>query len=381
MTFSERLLTTAAMAGCLHVGHGVAVAQSGCTVGLSTVACPATSRTITVAQSGTAHYRYIQYALDAAAPGDTILVRAGVYTEPVYLRVSGTPTAPVTLKAYPGERPVIQPYADGRTANVALTGRWLVLDGFEIRGGRHGVVVSGGNNLVQNNYIHDNGQGCPGELCGQGVIVSSASDVAIVNNRIERNGLNGVSPWLLHGIYVSDYFGPATSRVSVIGNTVREHAGAGLQAWTASTVTTDVLLQGNTFENNVMEVILSSVQNSVLRSNTFVHTGTHPATNAPRSIMLWLDSSRNVAFEGNTFRYRAVSAFGVPTVPLQWYAASQSASELRWRRNIWDAPGTGLSDSMLNVPVTAAAPGRPTIVASQSASNPVSLTWVAGHGP
>ena len=129
-----------------------------------------------------------------------------------------------------------------------------------------------------------------------------------------------------------------------------------------------------------MDVIFTNVSNAVLRSNTFIHVGNHPPTNAPRSAMLWLEFSRNVAFEGNTFRYRAVSAYGVPTAPLHWYTTSQSLRELRWRNNTWDAPGTGLSDSALYVAVTGA-PWRPTLVASQSAANPVTINWAAGAGP
>ena len=50
----------------------------------------------------------IQTALEKAAAGDTIMLREGTYREAVALKgKSGKEGAPITLKAYAGEKPVI----------------------------------------------------------------------------------------------------------------------------------------------------------------------------------------------------------------------------------------------------------------------------------
>jgi hypothetical protein len=98
--------------------------------------------------------------------------------------------------------------------------------------------------------------------------------------------------------------------------------------------------------------------------------------------MLWLEFSRNVVIEGNTFQYRATPAYGVPTVPLHWYTTDQSFQQLRWRGNTWDAPGLGvtITDALLTVAPASPAPMAPTLIADRSAANPVALTWLAGAG-
>jgi parallel beta-helix repeat protein len=57
----------------------------------------------------------IQYAVDHAQPGDFIFVRGGSYAENIIIHKNGTPSAPITLTAYPDENVVI----DGRT-NITI---------------------------------------------------------------------------------------------------------------------------------------------------------------------------------------------------------------------------------------------------------------------
>ena len=50
----------------------------------------------------------IQAAFNKAVPGDTMLLREGIYREAVALKnKSGRDGASITLKAYPGEKPVL----------------------------------------------------------------------------------------------------------------------------------------------------------------------------------------------------------------------------------------------------------------------------------
>ncbi|MBN9386345.1 MAG: hypothetical protein J0H74_36645 [Chitinophagaceae bacterium] len=81
-------------------------------------------------------FRSIGKALGLVIPGDTVVVRGGVYYEQINFNKSGLLGKSVTLKAYPGERPVL----DG--SNVSVSGwqalisirnmRYIVLDGLDI---------------------------------------------------------------------------------------------------------------------------------------------------------------------------------------------------------------------------------------------------------
>ncbi|PIR38335.1 MAG: hypothetical protein COV34_01880 [Candidatus Zambryskibacteria bacterium CG10_big_fil_rev_8_21_14_0_10_42_12] len=160
-----------------------------------------------VAKIPNAQFSTIQEALDNAKPGDTILVREGVYNEKIEWNTSGTKNAPITLKNFTDENPIIEPRGTTYKDFVALNGEWQIIDGFEIRNGWDGIVVNGSHNIVRNNYIHNNGDSCVvKEFCGQGILVVSAHDILIENNRIEQNGLTNYSPWHVHGIYLSDYY-------------------------------------------------------------------------------------------------------------------------------------------------------------------------------
>ncbi|MEO7573299.1 MAG: DUF1565 domain-containing protein, partial [Acidimicrobiales bacterium] len=79
-----------------------------------------TGRTLSVATWGSdtaagtvdAPYRTLTHAMTQLAPSDTLLVRGGTYDERVLLSASmtakGTAARPVTVQAYPNERPVIR---------------------------------------------------------------------------------------------------------------------------------------------------------------------------------------------------------------------------------------------------------------------------------
>jgi hypothetical protein len=373
-------LAIASLVSAGTLGVALAAPASGCSQGVSLVACDSSTRVVVVGSSPDARYRTIQAALDAATAGDLILVHAGTYNEQVSMLRSGTPSAPITLKAYPGERPIIRPNWPARTGYVGLEGSWLVLDGFEITGGRHGVVVRGSHNVIRNGSIHGNGAGCPEEVCGQGILVASASDVVIAYNNISSNGLSTVSPWHAHGIYLSSHYGAAPSRISVIGNTISAHAGAGVHAWDATAVAATLLIQDNVLEGNTIDMVLSHVRDVLVRRNEVRHS-THPATDAPRSTLLWFESARNVALEANKLKYVPTAIGGVPSMPIHYYVTDQDPRELTWRGNRWESSNPIVSDALLNAPsVPGTRPGVPTLVAEQSSANPVILTWLAGAG-
>lgn len=104
--------------------------------------CPAVSgRTITVAPSG-GDARTVQAGLDAARPGDLVLVRAGVYHEAVRFPRSGTSAGCITLQ---GEAGAILDGA-GASGNVGVTiedRSWVAVVGLSVRGYRGGDTPTG----------------------------------------------------------------------------------------------------------------------------------------------------------------------------------------------------------------------------------------------
>lgn len=80
--------------------------------------------------------RGINTALAKAAPGDTVIVRTGKYYEKVKFPKSGRQEKYITLKAYPGEKPVIDGTGLPITGKEALVtirnASYIVFEGFDV---------------------------------------------------------------------------------------------------------------------------------------------------------------------------------------------------------------------------------------------------------
>ena len=169
----------------------------------------------------------IQKAASIVQAGDTILVRAGVYPEPVILRFSGREGKPITLKNYPGERPVIQPGERGKEPpgqGVLLQAQegyqkpigWITIEGFEIRYGWDGVKLYNAHDIViRNCNIHDN--------YNQGIL-GNGNRVLIDGNIIAGNGTNeNAARNLMHGIYSTG------TAFTITNNIIHSNTAYGIQ--------------------------------------------------------------------------------------------------------------------------------------------------------
>ena len=165
---------------------------------------PAAAATFYVATSGSNSssgtrarpWRTIQKALNTLRAGQRALVRSGVYKEDLDVRRAGTASAPVTVAAHPGERPVLRS-AGGHPLEVSSGARYFRFRGFVIEGHPG---TSGGNVDVYGRHI---------EIAGniirrgrdQGVYTAGESAyVHIVRNTIHHNG-RGIEHQS-HGIYL-----------------------------------------------------------------------------------------------------------------------------------------------------------------------------------
>ena len=87
----------------------------------------------------------IQRGVDKSMPGDTVLVRKGTYSVAdsgnniVTLMRSGTAAAWITLKAYPGEKPLLQ---SANWQAISVQASYILVEGFKIVGNRDQVSAS-----------------------------------------------------------------------------------------------------------------------------------------------------------------------------------------------------------------------------------------------
>jgi hypothetical protein len=132
-------------------------------------------------------------ALAAAAPGSTIIMAPGTYTDRFVASVSGTAAAPITLCG--GRDSVI----DGGEIKVGYSFYlqkvdWWRVIGFSVQGGQKGVVADHANHvLISRLYVHDVGD--------EGIHLREfSSDNLVEGNTVSNTGL--LSTKFGEGIYV-----------------------------------------------------------------------------------------------------------------------------------------------------------------------------------
>ena len=111
---------------------------TGCVVGVDHVIFVGPAGKDAAAGTEADPFATVSHALAKAVAGDTVFVRDGVYNELVTFPGSGAVGAPITLRAYCGEHPVLDATGLGsgtaQPALVSLVDRsHLVVDGFELR--------------------------------------------------------------------------------------------------------------------------------------------------------------------------------------------------------------------------------------------------------
>jgi parallel beta-helix repeat protein len=120
----------------------------------------------------------LQAAVDAARPGDTILVR-GVCAENISVRDEA---ARITLDGQ-GSATIHGP--NPRSNTILVAGRNITIRGFTITGGRNGVaVLRGGSAFIEGNTIQESSE--------NGINVAQHSYAGIINNTIQLNPDAGI---------------------------------------------------------------------------------------------------------------------------------------------------------------------------------------------
>lgn len=108
-------------------------------------------------------FRTVEKAVTVVQPGQTIFIKGGTYNlvTPISITKSGTETAPISMFANPGERPVLnfsgQPL-DGSNRGIRLTGSYWHIKGIDITSaGDNGMKIEGGShNIIENCSFYRN---------------------------------------------------------------------------------------------------------------------------------------------------------------------------------------------------------------------------------
>lgn len=275
--------------------------------------------------SSTAPFRSIQRAALAAGPGDTVLVRPGVYTGSeriVSLTRSGTPAAWITFLSERKWKAVVDG-RDGRSregwyfdSGVAF----VRVEGFEIKdlhdhafdtygGGVHDLVIAG-------NHVHHIGRNCTDTSNGRtGASLGAATRRVAFDGNVWHDigrfapGESGCSPKTAyyqnhdHGIYVADA-DEITITNNVFSNFTR---GWAVHRYNSKgSISRGLVIANNTFvgENPYRpgQIILATSTSDLRIENNIFHS--------PRSAALYFE---NLSFPDGVVRYNMVSG-GVMTV-------------------------------------------------------------------
>lgn len=179
--------------------------------------------------------RTINYALSKAVPGDTVLVRTGTYNEKVVFPKSGRLEKLITLKAYAGEKAVIDGTGlpiNGQESLVMISNAsFVVLEGFDIcnlkstvpSAGVNGVTANAGssNIIIRNNKIYniehnvDPTQG----RSGHGIEVIGNTPDVIKNVLVEGNIIHDTKTGYSENLTINGYVDGFTVRGNTIYNT------------------------------------------------------------------------------------------------------------------------------------------------------------------
>ncbi len=204
------------------------------------LAVPASAATLTVGAGG--QFKTIQQAVDAAKPGDTVLVAPGTYTENVVVSKPLTITGNATVNA-----------ADSSKDVFLITSPGVHIDGLTISGGETGVNVAGVASCAITNITEH------GNVFA--VYLANATNSVVSNNNLANNH---------YGVYC-DY---ATS-TTIANNVATGEAGGGNAATYSDGIylyysDSNNVTQNNLSDNHVYGISLFHSSGNDISNNTMI---------------------------------------------------------------------------------------------------------------
>lgn len=211
--------------------------------------------TWTVDDNGPADFQTIQEAINAAQQGDFITVGSGIYREHVTVNKS------VSVAGEDRSTTIID--GDGTATVVNVTANNVMLEGFTIRNGRNGIIVSAARNCtIRGNLVEDNKD--------RGILINNSQNCTLNRNHVVRTqSMYGMNVNSSRNILVeenaasSNYFDGVglflSSNNMIRGNTVNDNNLFGIVVDFHSN---DNTIHHNNFFNNSIQVGSSNPTNN-----------------------------------------------------------------------------------------------------------------------
>lgn len=165
--------------------------------------------------------RGINTALGKANAGDTVIVRAGTYYEKILFPKSGRPDKNITLKAYTGEKVVIDGTGlsiVGKEALVTIRNvNYIVLEGFEICNYKsstpwvniNGILADAGssNIIIRKNKVYNIEHNVRPEdgRSGHGIEITGNTNMAMKNILVEENEIHDCNTGYSENLTINGY--------------------------------------------------------------------------------------------------------------------------------------------------------------------------------
>ena len=242
-------------------------------------------------------------------PGDTVWLRGGTYPGTHTSSLRGTASAPIVVRAYPGERVTLDGTSSS-TITLNVDGAWTIYWGFEImntittRFGSglaarpSGVYVRNASNVkLVNLIIHDTGHGT--------YIEASSHSIEIYGWIVYNGGNDNSSRSDGHGIYVRN---DGQTQKIIADNVIFNQFGFGIHSYAEGGDRLDLLkYEGNVLFNNG-ELSAFDSPNMILGGETQASQDTvrnnffyYSPGRGGRNMRLGYTTQQNIsaAFEGN----------------------------------------------------------------------------------
>jgi len=234
-------------------------------------------------------WRTISHAAATVSSGDTVHVLPGVYSESVFLDISGTTSQRIRFVSDTPWGASITGDGSGNPALQIRKADYVDIVGFEITNvnGYIGIESLASYSHITGNLVHDVSGGCKlGQfsLGGAGInLAAPGHDVDVIGNVIHDVGdyLNPHGCESTHGMYVENSPSPNVGGYSTRAwnNIIYRNETDGITSWHCATQM--VLVNNDSFENGRSGISVGAGDpgctndNSVVNNNILVHNGWH----------------------------------------------------------------------------------------------------------
>lgn len=278
--------------------------------------------------SEAAPWATVKKAVDTMVAGDTTYLRGGTFVETAEVRFarSGTASAPITLKAYPNETPIIS-FSDPSN-------------------GTHRVVIwnSSGANVAIGWIVIE---GITFEDCAVGVRFYSAHDVTVRNNAFRNNryhGMLGNGTRILIDRNIFNHNGGFDTCSPIPSGCIREHGlyMNGSDITITNNLFYDNLAYGIVLNGSSSAVFNSAVHPSAEYANSYrwiIANNTFAYNRYRGGITVWGNLCNDARIENNIFYENSVSVSSAPQ-GIECTGCSLSTG-IKIRNNHFYASGSG----------------------------------------